>query len=119
MIKSLHMALALLSVTGFVLRAGWRFTAPDLLKQKWVKISPHIIDTCLLVLGVWLALSLAEGVGQAWLIAKLVGLLAYIGFGVLCMRGTGPLAIVGLVGALLSVAYIFAVAFSRTPLPFL
>ena len=118
MILVLHFTLAMLSVAGFVIRAGWSFSDSDLLQQKWVKVAPHVIDTLLLLLGVMLAFSLPQGPMQLWLGAKLFALLAYIGFGVLTLRGTGKAKIVGLVGALLCIAYLFSVAFSRQVWPF-
>ena len=118
MIKALHMTLAYLTVIGFVMRAGWSFVAPQMLQQKWVRIAPHAIDTLLLILGLVLAFNLADGALQGWLIAKMLGLLAYIGFGVMCLRGSGTLRIVGLIGALVSASYIFLVAFTRQVVPF-
>ncbi len=115
MLKALHFALAMLTVTGFVIRAGWSYVSPDLLQARWVKTAPHVVDSLLLLLGVLLALSLPGGFWQGWLLAKLAGLLAYIGFGVLTLRGRGPWRGLGLAGALLSAGYIFAVAFSRDP----
>jgi uncharacterized membrane protein SirB2 len=118
MIKTLHFSLAFLTVAGFVIRAGWSYTSPQLLEQKWVRIAPHVVDSLLLVLGVVLAFSLPQGPWQAWLGAKLMALLAYIGFGVMTLRGRGTVKLVGVVGALLSVGYIFMVAFSRQVWPF-
>ncbi len=117
-LKLFHIALAYLTVAGFLLRAFWALTASPLREARLVKIAPHVIDTLLLVLGVMLALNLSMSPFSGWLGAKLIGLLAYIGFGVLTMRGgTRPLKLLGLAGALLSVGYIFAVAFTRSPWP--
>lgn len=118
MLKALHMALALLTVTGFIMRVSWSYVWPDLLRSKWLRITPHVIDTLLLTLGIALAINLAGGMWQSWLIAKMAGLLCYIGFGVVALRGRGQMRHIGIVGALLSAAYIFAVAFSRDPMPF-
>jgi uncharacterized membrane protein SirB2 len=119
MLKSLHIALAYLTVLGFVVRAVWAFADSPMRQQKWVRIAPHVIDTALLLLGVTLALQLGVSPVSGWLGAKLVGLLAYIGFGVLTLRaGSTSLRVLGLVGALGSVGYVFAVAFSRDPWPF-
>ena len=117
MVKTFHIVLAFLSATGFIIRLGWSFNAPDLAAEKWVKIVPHIVDTLLLTLGLVLAFNLASGPWQGWLAAKMLGLLAYIGFGVLALRGTGTAKYVGAVGALVSVIYIFIVAFTRQALP--
>ncbi|XOV83228.1 MAG: SirB2 family protein [bacterium] len=118
MLKTLHFSLAFLSVAGFVIRAGWSYGGSDLLQEKWVKIAPHVVDTLLLTLGVVLAFSLPEGSAKGWLLAKLIALVAYVGFGVMTLRGRGVIRHIGLAGALLSVGYIFLVAYSRSPLPF-
>ena len=118
MIKVIHITLAFLSVAGFVIRAGWSYTAPDLLQQKWVKIAPHVVDTLLLTLGLAMALALPEGLFAGWLTAKLLALLCYIGFGVLTLRGSGWIKHLGVLGALTSVSYIFLVAFTRQVWPF-
>ena len=117
-IKALHIALAFLTVSGFIIRAGWSHLSPDLLAAKWVRIAPHVVDTLLLTFGVWLAMNVSGGVWQPWLIAKMIGLLVYIAFGVMTLRGQGQLRTVGLLGALLAAAYIFAVAFTRQVWPF-
>ena len=66
-----------------------------------------------------MALNMSLSPVSGWLGAKLLGLLAYIGFGVLTLRSPNRAGkIAGLVGALLSVGYIFAVAFTRSVWPF-
>jgi uncharacterized membrane protein SirB2 len=119
MLKSLHVGLAYLTVLGFVVRALWAFADSPMRRAKWVRIVPHLIDTLLLVLGVAMAFQLGLSPVSGWLGAKLAGLFVYIGFGVLTLRATTtPLRIVGFVGAILAVGYVFAVAFSRDPWPF-
>ncbi|MDZ7668883.1 MAG: SirB2 family protein [Gammaproteobacteria bacterium] len=119
MLKALHIALAYLTVVGFFIRGIWALTDSPLRREKWVRIAPHVVDTLLLILGVIMAIQLSMSPFSGWLGAKLLGLLAYIGFGVLTMRAASrPLQLVGFLGALLSVAYIFAVAFSRSVWPF-
>lgn len=119
MLKSFHIMLAYLTVIGFVVRGIWSIVDSPLKQQKWVRIAPHVIDTLLLSLGVVLAIEIGASVFGGWLGAKLLGLLAYIGFGVLAMRAaTKPLKIFGFAAALASVGYIFAVAFTRSPNPF-
>ena len=119
MLEAFHIALAYLTVAGFVVRGIWALTDSPLRREKWVRIAPHVVDTLLLTLGVVMAVRLAVSPFSGWLAAKLVGLLVYIGFGVLTMRAsTRPLQLSGFVGALLAAAYIFAVAFSRSAWPF-
>lgn len=118
MLKSFHMALALLSFTGFLMRAVWAYKASDILQEKWVRIAPHVVDTLLLVLGIVLAINLVGGVMQGWLAAKMIALLAYIGFGVMTLRGEGARRDIGFAGAIVAFAYMLAVAFSREVWPF-
>jgi len=119
MLKALHVALAYLTVAGFVIRGVWAFTDSPLRREKWVRIAPHVVDTLLLTFGVILAIQLSMSPVSGWLGAKLLGLLVYIGFGVLTMRATDRrLQIFGFVAALVAATYIFAVAFTRTAWPF-
>ncbi len=116
--KNFHIMLAYLTVLGFVIRGLWSLLDSPLREQKWVKIAPHVIDTALLTLGVLLVIDLGISPLSGWLSAKLVGLIGYIGFGVLAMRAqSNGLRLFGFIAALVSVGYIFAVAFTRSPWP--
>ena len=118
MLKSFHITLAYLTVIGFVVRGLWSILDSPLREQKWVRVLPHIIDTTLLSIGVIMVFSIGASFTDGWLVAKMLALLGYIGFGVLAMRAKSRrLKLVGFVLALASVGYLFAVAFSRSPLP--
>ena len=117
-LRSIHLVLAYLTVLGFVVRGIWALSDSAFRSQKWVKITPHVVDTLLLLIGVAMVVDLSISPLEGWLAAKLLGLIAYIGFGVVTMRaGTQSMKIVGFIGALASVGYIFAVAFTRNPWP--
>ena len=118
MLKGFHVTLAYLTAVGFVLRGLWSVLDSPLRKERWVRVVPHVVDTLLLVLGVTLALNIGASLADPWLAAKMLALLAYIGLGVLAMRApTRPLKVTGFVAALLALAYLFAVAYSRSPWP--
>jgi uncharacterized membrane protein SirB2 len=118
-VKALHIALAYLTVAGFVIRGFWTLADSPLREERWVRIAPHVVDTLLLSLGVVLAIRLQVSPFSGWLAAKLLGLLAYVGFGTVTMRARSrTVKVAGFVGALASVVYIFAVAVSRSPWPF-
>lgn len=120
LIKEFHVALAFITVAGFITRAALAMAANPLRNTKFVRIAPHVIDTLLLLLGITLAVQLSlSPLTNGWLMAKIVALFAYIGFGVMTMRASSTrLRLFGFVGALASVAYIFAVAYSKQVIPF-
>ncbi len=119
MLKSFHITLAYLTVIGFVVRGLWSIIDSPMREQKWVRVMPHIIDTALLGIGVVMVFSIGASFTDGWLAAKMLALLAYIGFGVMTMRAKSKgMKIAGFLLALASVGYLFAVAFSRSPLPF-
>lgn len=120
-IKHLHMLLAVLSIVGFAWRGALKLNGSALLQQRWLKISPHIVDTLLLAAGIYLAVASAQyPLAQSWLTAKVVGLVVYIGLGLYVMRFAQNQAqrVIGYVLALATFGYIMAVAFSRSPWPF-
>ena len=120
MLKSLHITLAYLTVIGFAVRGLWAIVDSPMREEKWVRVLPHLIDTALLSIGVVMVFSIGASFTDGWLAAKMLALLGYIGFGVLTMRaGSRVLKVTGFVLALACVGYLFAVAFSRSPLPFL
>ena len=120
MIRNFHVALAYITVVGFVARVAMTLMKSPLRDARWLRIAPHVIDTLLLVFGIWLAVALTiSPLEHAWLMAKIVGLIVYIAFGVMAMRaGSRRMKLFGFVGALVSVGYIFAVAYSKRVVPF-
>jgi uncharacterized membrane protein SirB2 len=118
-VKHVHLAAITTSITLFVLRAGWMAWSPQRLAQRWVKVLPHLVDTVLLLSGVWLAFQLGSGV-RGWLPAKIVGLVVYIGLGMVALkRGrTRGVRAVAAVAAIVTFAWIVSVALTKSPLGF-
>ncbi|MCV6589719.1 MAG: SirB2 family protein [Marinobacterium sp.] len=119
-LKHIHLTAITLSFALFALRAFWMLQDSARLQQRWVKIVPHIIDTVLLVSALSLAVLLQQyPFVDSWLTAKVLALLAYIGFGTVALKRGRSLNIrvIALAGAILSAAYIVSVALSRTPWP--
>ncbi|MCG8707788.1 SirB2 family protein [Brenneria sp. 4F2] len=84
----LHMVTVGVSIVLFVLRFFWLCRQSPLLRQRWVKILPHLNDTLLLVSGV--ALLIINRVypftaGQSWLTEKLFGVIIYIFLGAIAL----------------------------------
>lgn len=120
-IKATHITCVLLSFSLFFLRGVWMIVESPLLERRWVKIVPHVNDTLLLVAG----LTLAFMIGQypfvdAWLTAKVFGLIAYILLGTIGLkRGKTKSVRIGFwVAAQAVFFYIVSVALTRSVNPF-
>jgi uncharacterized membrane protein SirB2 len=120
-IKFFHIGCVTISISGFTLRGGLMLADSPLLWHRWVRTVPHIVDTALLVSGLWLATIIGQYPGTAgWLTAKLVALLLYIGLGFVALRlgRSKPVRIAALLGALTCFGYMIAVAVTKSALPF-
>lgn len=119
-LKHLHLTFVVLSLLAFVVRGIWLFMGSSMLTKKWVKILPHIISTVLLVSGIAVAVHLGMSPGnQLWLMAKIIGLIVYIGLGVAAFKAANPATRkLCWLAALLVFAYIVSVAISKSPLGF-
>jgi len=120
-LKHLHVTCVAISYTLFVLRGIWMLNASPRLRQRWVKIAPHINDTVLLLSAVALAvLTHRNPLVETWLAAKIIGLLIYIMLGFVAFRlgKTRRAKVTAWVLAQLVFAYIVSVALTKNPLLF-
>jgi uncharacterized membrane protein SirB2 len=112
-----HVACAIASICGFMLRGYWMMTSSDLLQRKLTRIAPHIIDTLFLLSGITMLYMLSlNPLTQGWLVAKFGGLIAYILLGTIAIK-RGPtmqIRMIAFVGAVSVFAYIAGVALSRS-----
>ncbi len=115
-IKHAHIGFVGISITLFVLRGLLQGVDIDWRRWRLLKILPHVNDTLLLGAAIWLAVTSHQYPFVAgWLTAKVFGLLAYIGFGMLALRRNRPLHVPAFIAALASVAYVVLVALLRSP----
>ncbi len=118
-LKTVHVTTVAITLIFFVLRGIWLRREPEVLTQRWVRIAPHTNDTLLLASAIGLAVVTHQYPGpQAWLTAKLVGLVAYILLGMVAFRfaRTRVLRVAAWLAALAVLAYIILVAITRDPL---
>ena len=118
-LKLLHVGSALLSISGFGLRGYWMLTGDPRLRSRTARLLPHILDTLLLASAVGMLVMLRTNpLALPWLSAKIAALLCYIGLGMVAFRfGKSRRVRATAFGmALLTAAYIVAVAVSRSPL---
>lgn len=117
-LKTTHTILALLTLSGFLLRSYWLLRESPRTRHRFTRIAPHVIDTLFLASGIALILEINLPVLQnTWLLAKLAGLVLYIGLGMVTMRfgRTREIRMLAFVGAVATFAYIVGVAFSKSP----
>jgi len=118
-LKTIHVVCVVLSFSGFFLRGIWMLRDSALLKQRWVKITPHIVDTLLLVSAISLAMQMRiSPLEQPWLMVKIIALLVYIGIGMVALRfgRTWHIRLYAWLFGLVTIAYIVSVALSKSVL---
>ncbi len=119
-LKHLHMSLAGLSYSLFVLRGVWLFRDSPRLRRRWVRIVPHVNDTLLLLAGVTLMVSSRQyPPAETWLTVKLSAVLVYIILGFMTFRflHRRGARMLSWVAAQAVFFYIVSVAVTHSPLP--
>jgi uncharacterized membrane protein SirB2 len=121
-IKLVHQSAVALSVTGFFVRGVASFGGAGWVASRAAKSVPHFVDTVLLLSALTLAWMLRlTPANSPWLLAKVVGLIVYVGLGVVALRPGQSLAVraTAWVTALATVGWIASVAITKDPRGFL
>ena len=119
-LKYIHVITVIISIVGFLVRGVWMMQSSAMLQQRWVKISPHINDTLLLISAIALIIITAQYPGPvAWVNAKLIALVVYIVLGFIALRPGRPMSvrITAWCLAILTFGYIVLVALSKNVVP--
>jgi uncharacterized membrane protein SirB2 len=119
-VRALHIACAAISITGFAARGALMFADSPLLRHRFVRIAPHVVDTLLLASAVWLAWFIGQvPFVHGWSTAKVLALVAYIVLGTIALRRGRSRAVraAAFGAALAAAAYIVAVALTRDATP--
>lgn len=122
LLKHIHVTCAVISFALFFLRGIWSFNGSPIMRQRWVKIVPHVVDTLLLVSALALAFTIQQyPFVDAWLTAKFFGLVLYILLGTIALKygKTKAVRVSAWLAALAVFAYIVLVAKQHNPLPFI
>lgn len=120
-LKMIHVSSVALSYLLFSLRSMWMMSGSAALRQCWVKIMPHVVDTVLLTSAIMLAVRIQQDpIHDSWLGAKVIGLLVYIGLGMTALRfgKSRQVKISACIAAHLVFFYIVLVAVTKNPLIF-
>jgi len=121
LLKGLHITCAITSYTLFFLRGIWSFKGSPIMRQRWVRIVPHVVDTLLLACAIALTFAIHQyPIMDAWLTAKVIGLLLYIGLGFVALKfgKTRNIRILAWLLAQAVFAYIVLVAIDHNAMPF-
>lgn len=116
----LHKTTVLLSIVGFFARGIGHLFNQGWVTKKPAKIVPHVIDTLLLVSAISLVAMGTFSFTDSWIVAKIIGLIGYILFGLMAFRFAKTRvqkALYWLI-ALVIVFYIVAVAVHKVVWPF-
>ncbi len=118
-LKLLHQGAVAVSIAGFLARGTGALAGATWTRSRVARTLPHVVDTALLASAIALAWMLQMNpLVTPWLAAKIVGLLAYIGLGMVALKPGRPLALraTAWVAALLCFAQIVATAITKSPL---
>ena len=121
-VKTIHQSAVALSFAGFFARGLGALGGAAWVRARPAKTLPHVVDSVLLLSALWLAWTLRlNPAGAPWLLAKIVGLVAYIGLGMVALKDGRPPALraTAWLAALLVFGYIVSVALTKSPLGFL
>lgn len=114
MLKHIHLLFVALVAVSFIGRVALAQYRPEILQQKWIKLSPHILASLLLLSGIGLVFQgdwIATGYG--WIVVKLILMFVFIGLGLMTMREQGQKRWLAFAAALFCLFYIIKVAFTK------
>jgi uncharacterized membrane protein SirB2 len=120
LLKLIHKTAVLLTITGFTIRGIWMIQGSPRLNTRAARTFPHINDTVLLISAVSAAATLGQyPFVDAWLTAKVLGLIAYIVLGAVALTygPTRNIRISAFIAAIICFAYVVHIAYTKNPLP--
>ena len=116
--KHLHMTAVALSGLLFMIRGLWLLQGSTQLQAKWVKITPHVVDTLLLVSAI--AMLLVSQQFPVWVHVKITLLVVYIGLGLMAFKKakTQGQKLTFLLAAVAVYVFLISVALTKSPAGF-
>ena len=113
--KHLHLLFIAISLISFLGRVAVMQFRPEMMKLKWVNITPHAINTVVILTGVSLVLQGHWLEGEfGWIVAKILALFGYVGLGMMTIKCADEKRWYAFGGALLLFMYIVKVAVTKS-----
>ena len=120
-VKTVHRTAVALSVTGFFARGLGSLLGAAWVGGRMARTVPHVVDSVLLASALLLAWTLRITPTESpWLLAKIIGLLVYIGLGVVALQPgrPAPVRAAAWIAALVTFGWIVSAAITKDPLGF-
>jgi len=120
--KEIHLFCAVVTFLGFVGRGILIMRRSALMRQRWLKIVPHVNDTMLFATAIYLAVQLNIAPWDTlWLGVKVLVVLLYIGLGMIVMRPSFSFntRITLWFVELIVFGYIVSIALTKSPMPWM
>lgn len=117
-VRSIHLSCVAASITLFMLRGTLQLASVNWRQWRWLRIVPHVNDTVLLAAAITLSVMSGQyPLAQAWLTAKVMALVVYVAAGSMALRPDLSAARRrnAFALALVTVAYMVGVAWTRSP----
>ena len=117
-IKAIHQTAVALSFTGFFARGLGAIAGAAWVRSRAAKTLPHVVDSVLLLSALALVWRLGlDPLSAPWLMAKIGGLVVYIGLGMVALRPgcAAPVRMAAWLAALATFGYIVSVAITKNP----
>lgn len=121
-VKLVHQGAVALSFAGFFARGIGSLAGASWVASRAARTLPHVVDSVLLLSALTLAWMLrSHPLATPWLMAKVGGLLVYIGLGTVALKASRPRGVraAAWVAALATFGYIVSVAVTKQPAGFL
>ncbi len=121
-LKTIHLSAVALSISGFFARGMGALLGARWVRGRAARSLPHVVDTVLLASAIALAwMAAINPLHAPWLMAKIIGLLVYIGLGLVALRPTfqARTRAVAWLAALVTFGYIVSVAITKNVAGFL
>jgi len=121
LLKSIHVSMVVLTALLFALRGVLVMVSNRRLESRFLRVVPHVVDFALLASAIALSVMIQQyPLTHPWLTAKMAGLLAYIGLGLVVMRFAARRSqrFLAFVGALAAFGYVVSVALTKQYWPF-
>jgi len=118
-VKYIHVSSVIITFILFFVRGVWMISDSALLRRKWSRLIPPVVDTILLVSAITLSVTIYQyPFVHAWLTTKVVALFVYIGLGMLALTygKTKTIRVSAWIAAQFCFVYIVAVAITKNPL---